>query len=1014
MRRSDIARPLTVKGVDVTVVDRTPDQRTDGDPGRLPELPHDAAPAVVVATVRDLLQEITGRWLPESQSVSLPGGLSGLATTARVPIAVPYQLASLVLGVPLAQPEDPWTVAPLRAWAGPATVDRLRAIPLHFDGDAIHYAIPETPTLAQSAAVADAFGVRTARALLCTPESVGIWSLPTDPGRRPARPVLDTALTSSNVWMAALRRLPLPRPPGRELGAVVGLGGSTAAVVGDPRAIDVLGPIVTRLTGLPVAHAQVPPDVEKWLAESSESAPTPSAPELVEQLRCLPTTLRGLGWHGALAGLAGDQRVRIAAWALGVPWLSAEVAALIAARRPQQANDLFTDPDWAVGPWTDGRRRRAVVVGVPPLTPESDPAHDAYAEALLSAPLADALSVEVAATAMSRVQAGATLDEALTEIAPELSVSALLAQHVGLPTVDLDPQPHEEAQVDALGRARRAAHWDDPVGPPGHPVLDEPGVVPVQHDPDGTLVVAVADPLEPGLLTRLTAMTTRPVRMAVAPRDQIERARKRLLARGSLEIAALQAELSAAQRHRVRLHCAQWKVSPAQAVLDLGLLAESAPAERRFVRRVTRRRDDSADLVLTPDQKIVLTASALLLGMTVLLVPWPTLSALTAFVLALLATTGAVRLWGAVRVRRVSARVAPPRSELAETPIVTLLVPLAACAVQWATVVKRLSAFDYPPDRLDVKLLVDEDALAVQATLGGLTLPEYAEVLVVPGSKATGRYKAANYGLMHARGRYVLLHDPAARAEPNLLREAVRTFHTSPPDVVALQAGLRHRNEATGPLARLLAAGYAITFGSLPELCRGRVPIPLGPTSTFFRTDWLRTAGGWDPHNRTAQADLGIRIPRLGGRVAALNSVTDHPAATDVRDWVNRCTRCVVGYLQTYLVHMRRPRQLLGELGVRGFLSFQCAVAGTTVAFVAFPVLWFLGALWAGGAGWVGQVFPGPTPVALGVLAASTGLFVLAHLLARRTRRDGGGWRLLLTPWYWSVRLARARRALPF
>ena len=164
-----------------------------------------------------------------------------------------------------------------------------------------------------------------------------------------------------------------------------------------------------------------------------------------------------------------------------------------------------------------------------------------------------------------------------------------------------------------------------------------------------------------------------------------------------------------------------------------------------------------------------------------------------------------------------------------------------------------------------------------------------------------------------------------------------------------------------------------MTFGGLFALCNGRQPIPLGPTSTFFVTDWLRTAGGWDPHNRTAQADLGVRIRRLGGRVAALDGIADHVVETDVRGWLRRCLRCVAGYTQTYLVHMRRPRQLREELGLRGFVGFQCAVAGTALAFVVYPILWSLVALWSLGlADWVPRMIPGPMHVGVSVLAAST------------------------------------------
>lgn len=1001
---SGSSNALSSVGVGVTIVEHGPDRRT-GEASGLPTVPLNAEPQTVVEAVRGLLEEITGRWLPVSEALSLPGGLQDLATTARVPTLVPYQLASLVLDVPVACPGDPWSVVPLRAWVPAAALERVRAIPLHFDGHAIHYATPDVPTPELSETIARTFGVSAARGLLCTPESVGIWSLPGDPARREARPELENALTESAVWMTTLRRLPLPGSLLHPLAASVGVGASTTVVVGDVRATDVLAPIVGPLTGQPVAHAEVPSDVHAWLAFRDEVPPAPTPVELVEQLRGVPATLRGLGWHAALSGTVGDERVRVAAWALGVPWLSAELAALVAAHWPQPTYTML-DPDWAVWPPPeDGDRHRRQIIGVPPIDGHLDPTRDAYAAALLTNPLADALPVGGAAEAMSRVHAGAALDEALTEVAPDLPVSSLLAEHLGLPTVDLDPRPRAEVGIDALGRTCRTADWDDPVCAAEHSMLAEPGVVPVRTDPDGSLLVAVADPLSPGLAARLSDTAARPVRIAVAARDQVQRARTRLLARRSLAEATLNADLSSPHWDRVALHSAQWKVSPAQAILDLGL---DADATTLTPDRMMRRTEDSAQQVLTPGQKAVLASIALVVGAAVTLAPWWTLSALILVAMVLLVAAGAHRTWEALRALH---RKAPSRTFAADEdglpPVMTVLIPLDRRAEVTTGFVARLHDFDYPTDRLDVKLLVDHADTRTREALAAARIPDFAEVLVVPPSVASGRFKAANFGLLHARGKFVALHDPSTRPQRRLLRQAVGTFGVSASDVVCLQPGLRHRNGAPGPIGRLLSAVYDTTFGGLFALCNGRQPIPLGPTSTFFVTDWLRTAGGWDPHNRTAQADLGVRIRRLGGRVAPLDGVVDHVVESDLRGWLRRYARCLVGYAQTYLVHMRRPRQLREELGLGGFIGFQFAVAGTALAFVVYPVLWSLIGLWAlGVAGWVPRLIPGSMQVGVCTLATGTALFVLAHLLTRH-RGDGTNWRLMLSPWYWSLRAAK-------
>ena len=58
-----------------------------------------------------------------------------------------------------------------------------------------------------------------------------------------------------------------------------------------------------------------------------------------------------------------------------------------------------------------------------------------------------------------------------------------------------------------------------------------------------------------------------------------------------------------------------------------------------------------------------------------------------------------------------------------------------------------------------------------------------------------------------------------------------------------------------------------------PEAWYGRgLPVALGGTSNHFRRTSLVAAGGWDAWNVTEDADLGLRLARLGHRVGAIRS----------------------------------------------------------------------------------------------------------------------------------------------
>ena len=119
-------------------------------------------------------------------------------------------------------------------------------------------------------------------------------------------------------------------------------------------------------------------------------------------------------------------------------------------------------------------------------------------------------------------------------------------------------------------------------------------------------------------------------------------------------------------------------------------------------------------------------------------------------------------------------------------------------------------------------------------------------------------------------------------------------------------------------------------------------PIPLGGTSNHFRTKALRDVGAWDPYNVTEDADLGIRIARHGLKVGMMDSYTYEEANSQLWNWIRQRSRWNKGYVQTYFVHMRKPGQLLKDLGLRQFLLFQINFGGNVLLPLLNPLLWLI------------------------------------------------------------------------
>jgi len=77
-----------------------------------------------------------------------------------------------------------------------------------------------------------------------------------------------------------------------------------------------------------------------------------------------------------------------------------------------------------------------------------------------------------------------------------------------------------------------------------------------------------------------------------------------------------------------------------------------------------------------------------------------------------------------------------------------------------------------------------------------------------------------------------------------------------------------------------------------------------------------------------------------------LYTTTWEEACSSWRYWIRQRTRWLKGYLQTYLVHMRRPASLWRELGCKNFVNFQLLIGGIIFSFLINPLYWSLALLW--------------------------------------------------------------------
>jgi cellulose synthase/poly-beta-1,6-N-acetylglucosamine synthase-like glycosyltransferase len=435
------------------------------------------------------------------------------------------------------------------------------------------------------------------------------------------------------------------------------------------------------------------------------------------------------------------------------------------------------------------------------------------------------------------------------------------------------------------------------------------------------------------------------------------------------------------------------------------------------------RRDStqSARAVLLRSQRILL--GALLAGLVVglVLAPMPTLTTLTAVIsVAYLLAVLFKFVVCMVGVRQEN-RVAVSDEEVAaldarELPTYTVLVPVYREANVVADLIANLGALDYPPAKLEILLLLEENDTETIEAARAADPPETIRFLIVPPGHPQTKPKACNVGLFLARGEYLVIYDAEDKPDPDQLKKAVIAFERGGDRLVCVQAALNYWNAEDNWLTRMFTVEYSFWFDyMLPGLDRLRLPIPLGGTSNHFRTEALRRLGGWDPFNVTEDADLGIRAAVLGSTVGVINSTTYEEANRAPGNWVRQRSRWIKGYLQTLLVHLRQPGSLLRTAGLRQTAAFALLVGGTPMTFLFTPPLYalFLASLLLPPTVFSG-LFPGWVLwVALFNLIIGNGLMIYVSMMgAFKRRRYALVLWALLNPVYWLLHSAAAYKAL--
>jgi hypothetical protein len=226
-------------------------------------------------------------------------------------------------------------------------------------------------------------------------------------------------------------------------------------------------------------------------------------------------------------------------------------------------------------------------------------------------------------------------------------------------------------------------------------------------------------------------------------------------------------------------------------------------------------------------------ALVLLAGLFLIVAPSAVIEALSGALCALFLAAAILRLLSGCF--PIAATKRPVRVEDARLPIYTIICALYREAAVVNDLVAAIRALDYPPEKLDVKFVLEADDRETRRVLAALKLGPPFEIIIAPPIGPRTKPKALNVALPFARGGYTVVYDAEDAPEPDQLRRALDMFRNADNRLACVQASLTIYNTADNWLARMFTANYAGQFDVfLPGLAALHLPFPLGGSSNHF------------------------------------------------------------------------------------------------------------------------------------------------------------------------------------
>ena len=233
--------------------------------------------------------------------------------------------------------------------------------------------------------------------------------------------------------------------------------------------------------------------------------------------------------------------------------------------------------------------------------------------------------------------------------------------------------------------------------------------------------------------------------------------------------------------------------------------------------------------------------------------------------------------------------------------------------------IERVIRANYPLSLLEVVVICSIDDTGTiakaQQKIAQLHRQGVDNVRVVAfKNKPINKPHGLNVGLRTTRNEVVTIFDAEDDIHPDIFN-VVNTVMLEE-YVPVLQCGVQLMNYQSRWYSALNVLEYFFWFKSRLHYHARLGMTPLGGNTVFFTRQVLQRVGGWDEHDLTEDADIGIRISLLGEPIRVVYDdryVTREETPPTLGQFIKQRTRWSQGFLQTLLKGEWKQLPKLGQ-----------------------------------------------------------------------------------------------------